>query len=86
MDFRLHGITVFIVRVLAVLSGGEFGSMPSFGALETIPPLAIITAAVCVIGSLQGLVQQGVYGKPKAIGVDPWDRKIEERDARLKAQ
>lgn len=59
--------------------------MPSFGALETIPPMAIITAAVCLMGSLQGLVQHAVYGKPKAIGVDPWDRKIDERDARLKA-
>lgn len=59
--------------------------MPSFGALETIPPLAIITGAVCLMGGLQGLVQHGIYGKPKAISVDPWDRKIDERDARLKS-
>lgn len=58
--------------------------MPSFGALETIPPFAIITAAICIIGGLQGLVQNVVYGKPKAINVDPWDRKIDERDAQLK--
>lgn len=59
--------------------------MPSFGALETIPPLAIITGAVCLMGGLQGLVQHLVYGKPKPISVDPWDRKIDERDARLKS-
>ena len=59
--------------------------MPSFGALETIPPFAIITAAVCVIGGLQGLIQNLAFGKPKAINIDPWDRKIVERDAKLKS-
>ena len=58
--------------------------MPTLSALESVPPFAIITIAIALMGGLQGLSQHVFYGKPKAINVDPWDRKIEERDDRIK--
>ena len=58
--------------------------MPTLSALESVPPFAIITIAIGLMGGLQGLVQHGFYGKPKATSVDPWDRKIEERDDRIR--
>ena len=58
--------------------------MPTLSALETVPAFAVITIAIGLMGGLQGLVQHGFYGKPKATSVDPWDRKIEERDDRIR--
>lgn len=51
--------------------------------VEAIVPLAIITVAVGAMGGLQGVVQQLVYGKPKPIGADEWDRLVETRDRRV---
>eukprot|EP00873_Tetraselmis_striata_P037862 jgi/Tetstr1/458126/TSEL_044618.t1 len=53
---------------------------------ESAPPLITIAAAVAAMGGLQGLVQMGFYGKPKAINRGMWDYKLEERDERLKAE
>jgi hypothetical protein len=53
---------------------------------ESAPPLITIATAVAAMGGLQALVQMGFYGKPKAIGRGQWDYKLDERDARLKAE
>lgn len=38
------------------------------------------------MGSLQGFIHKTAYGKPKATGVDAWDRSLEKRDTALKTQ
>eukprot|EP00891_Asterochloris_glomerata_P007214 jgi/Astpho2/7214/Aster-x0764 len=55
------------------------GAMPF--PWETVPPMAIICVATAAMGALPGFIHKGLYGKPKATGVDEWDRR--ERDARL---
>jgi hypothetical protein len=58
--------------------------MPMFPAwLEACVPLGIIATMVSLMGGLQGVVQKGFYGKPKAIGQDEWDRLSAKRDARI---
>ena len=52
-------------------------------AWEAAPPFIIICLAVAGIGGLQSLVHKSFYHKPKAIGQDSWDRKMEARDERL---
>lgn len=54
--------------------------------METIPPLAIIVAATALMGASQGWIHKGFYGKPKAVGLDVWDRAAESRDGRLKSE
>ena len=52
-------------------------------AWETVPPFAIIVLAVVGMGGLQQLIHKGYYGKPRAIGQDEFDRRLQERDAQL---
>lgn len=52
--------------------------------METLPPLIIIAGAVAAMGGLQSLSQWATVGKPKAVGVDPWDRQVEWRDRQLR--
>ena len=53
-------------------------------AWETIPPFAIIVAALMGMGAAQGAIHKGFFGKPKMHGLDEWDRTLIDRDARLK--
>lgn len=53
---------------------------------ETAAPLAIIVGAVGLMGLSQGWIHKAFYGKPKAIGQDPWDRAMNQRDDRLKKE
>ena len=54
--------------------------------METVPPLAIIVAATALMGASQGWIHKGFYGKPKAVGLDVWDRAAGTRDERVKAE
>ena len=55
-------------------------------AWEAAPPFIIIVLAIGAMGGLQSLVHKGFYGKPKAIGLDEWDRKLQKRDERILAE
>ena len=44
---------------------------------ETVPPMAIICVATAAMGALPGFIHKGLYGKPKATGVDEWDRRVQ---------
>lgn len=48
-----------------------------------IPPFAIIVGAVTAMGGLQSLSQTLTMGKPKAIGMDHWDRQLQYRDRQV---
>ena len=52
-------------------------------AWEAMPPFVIIVLAVGAMGGLQSLVHKGIYGKPKAIGQDDWDRRLNRRDVKI---
>ena len=52
---------------------------------ESLPPLIIIAGAVTAMGAIQQGVHRVFLGKPKAIAADSWDRKIDARDAGIKA-
>lgn len=54
--------------------------------IEAMVPLGIITAMIATMGGLQGGVQHLFYGKPKLVGADDWDRLVEKRDEKLKAE
>ena len=41
---------------------------------------------VAGMGGLQGLVHKVCYGRPKAHGLDDWDRLIEKRDERIQQE
>ena len=50
---------------------------------ETIPPLAIIAGAIALMGALPGGVQLLMFGKPRPVGQDAWDRQVAVRDEHL---
>ncbi|BDA45972.1 g1650 [Coccomyxa elongata] len=50
---------------------------------ESAPPFILIGLALAGMGHLQGWVHQGFYGKPKAVCIDSYDRKLAKRDARI---
>ena len=52
---------------------------------EAAPPFIIILLAFSAMGGLQSLVHKSFYGKPKAIGLDEWDRKLAKRDEQILA-
>ena len=52
---------------------------------ETVPALVIIVGAVALMGSSQGWIHKGFFGKPKAVGQDMWDRAVADRDRQIKA-
>lgn len=52
---------------------------------ETVPALVIIVGAVALMGSSQGWIHKGFFGKPKAVGQDMWDRAAANRDKHIKA-
>jgi len=54
--------------------------------IEAVVPLGIIATMVAAMGGLQGGVHHLFYGKPKLVGADDWDRLVEKRDERLKAE
>lgn len=48
--------------------------------------MALITLAIMGMGHIQGWVHLGFYGKPKAVVVDSFDRKLAKRDGRILQQ
>jgi hypothetical protein len=54
--------------------------------LESLPPFIIITAAITAMGAIQGGIHKLYAGKPKAVGVDSWDRLLAVRDARIEQE
>lgn len=54
--------------------------------VEAALPLGIIFVTVSLMGALPMGAQQLFYGKPKAVGVDGWDTRLEKRDVLLKAE
>lgn len=53
---------------------------------EAVLPLGIIATMVATMGGLQGGVQQLMFGKPKLVGADNWDRLTAKRDEQLKRE
>ena len=53
--------------------------------MESIPPFAIIVGAITAMGGLQYLVHGAAYDKPRAIGLDAFDRLVKARDERRRA-
>ncbi|GMH39029.1 hypothetical protein BSKO_06927 [Bryopsis sp. KO-2023] len=47
---------------------------------ETLVPFGLIGAAICLMGGSQYAAQMYFVGKPKPIGQDAWDRRLELRD------
>ncbi|PSC74373.1 NADH dehydrogenase [ubiquinone] 1 alpha subcomplex subunit 1 [Micractinium conductrix] len=54
--------------------------------VEACVPLVLIATFVSAMGGLQGAVHHLFNGKPKATGVDEWDRLVAARDAKLLEQ
>jgi hypothetical protein len=52
---------------------------------ESLPPLIIIAGAVTAMGAVQQGVHRFFHGKPKAVAADAWDRKLDARDAGIRA-
>jgi NADH dehydrogenase (ubiquinone) 1 alpha subcomplex subunit 1 len=52
--------------------------------IESLPPFAIIVAAITAMGGVQYLVHHAYEGKPKPVGFDNFDRLLKYRDLRLK--
>lgn len=55
------------------------------GWYESLVPFGIIAGAICAMGASQYAAQMFFHGKPKHIGSDNWDRRLELRDAWLAA-
>ena len=53
---------------------------------ESLPPLAIITGAITVMGGIMGGTHYLAYGKPKPVAADAFDRLLERRDTIIRAQ
>lgn len=51
--------------------------------VETLIPFTLIGLAVCGMGGIPYGIHLLYYGKPKAHGVDEWDRCMQDRDDRL---
>ena len=52
--------------------------------LEALPPFAIIVGAITAIGGIQYAAHVLPMGKPKAVGLDNFDRLLERRDQRIR--
>ena len=52
--------------------------------LEALPPFAIIVGAITAIGGIQYAAHVLPMGKPKAVGLDNFDRLLEKRDQRIR--
>mmetsp|Transcript_8348 Transcript_8348/g.15440 ORF Transcript_8348/g.15440 Transcript_8348/m.15440 type:complete len:86 (-) Transcript_8348:236-493(-) len=50
---------------------------------ESAPPFIIIVGAFCAMAGIQYLGNDVIYGKPKPMGQDDWDKKLVERDVRI---
>ena len=54
--------------------------------LESIPPFVLITGAMTAMGIVHQAVNYLTTGKPKPTNADDWDRMLQLRDARVKAE
>lgn len=54
-------------------------------AWESAPPFILISIMFAAMGGLPALIYQTAYGKPKAVGLDTWDRQLLKRDAAVEA-
>ena len=52
--------------------------------LESLPPFANIVGAITAIGGIQYAAHVLPMGKPKAVGLDNFDRLLERRDQRIR--
>ena len=52
--------------------------------LEALPPFAIIVGTITAIGGIQYAAHVLPMGKPKAVGLDNFDRLLEKRDQRIR--
>lgn len=53
---------------------------------ESAPPFALIVAMVGGMAGIQAGVHKLFHGKPKAVGLDAWDRAAAARDDRVRAE
>lgn len=53
--------------------------------IEAVVPLGIIAGMIATMGASQGGIHKLVYGKPKLVGADHWDRLVDQRDEHVKA-
>ena len=53
---------------------------------ESAPPFALIVAMVGGMAGIQAGVHKLFHGKPKAVGLDAWDRAATARDERVTAE
>ena len=54
--------------------------------MESIPPFAIIVGAITAMGGLQYLVHGAAYDKPRAIGLDAFDRLVQRATSALRRE
>lgn len=59
--------------------------LPTMSAWESVPPFLLITIMISAMGGLPAAIHTFAYGKPKAVGLDTWDRKLLKRDAAVEA-
>eukprot|EP00884_Botryococcus_braunii_P002164 jgi/Botrbrau1/11949/Bobra.341_1s0014.1 len=52
-------------------------------AWESAPPFILISIMIAAMGGLPALIHTTAYGKPKAVGLDTWDRQLLKRDAEV---
>lgn len=50
-------------------------ALPLFANMHIVW-MFVVAGAVAAMGGLQSLSQWATVGKPKAVGVDPWDRQV----------
>lgn len=53
---------------------------------ESAPPFILIGLAIAGMGHFQGWIHLGMYGKPKAVCIDDWDRQSARRDDKIKRE
>ncbi|KAK4532021.1 hypothetical protein CCYA_CCYA10G2878 [Cyanidiococcus yangmingshanensis] len=53
---------------------------------EVVPPLVIVTLAVASMGLVQGFVNRLATGEQRRVGQDSWERRLRERDERMRSE
>ena len=74
----------FITRITRSFVRELFFHTETVMPLEALPPFAIIVGAITAIGGIQYAAHVLPMGKPKAVGLDNFDRLLEKRDQRIR--
>ena len=74
----------FITRITRSFDRELFFHTETVMPLEALPPFAIIVGAITAIGGIQYAAHVLPMGKPKAVGLDNFDRLLEKRDQRIR--